>query len=312
MTLRNAALIAFVVVAVGWPFVIENRYITHIGVLIGISITVSISLNMMLRIGQLSVAQAAFMGLGAYTSTLLVMRLDLPFLLAFPASGLLVAAVAAMVGPIFLRVKDVYFVLLTFAFGEGIVLVFQEWVSLFGGNNGIHSIPKASLFGVTLVTLRSYYFLALALAGVTFLAAVSIFRSALGTVLDSLNENEPLSQSLGVNPLSYRVAVFAVSGFFTGLAGSVYAHYTGFLSPDAFGFWTLVDMLVINVIGGIGSPLGPVLGAILLVPLPELLRDAKQYQMLSYGLLLMTAVLFLPSGIVGGLRELQRRWRRSP
>lgn len=308
MRLRNAALVAIVAVAVGWPFVVENRYITHIGVLMAISISTSVSLNMMLRIGQLSIAQAAFMGLGAYTSTLLVMRLGLPFLLAFPASGLLVAAFAAAIGPIFLRVKGVYFVLLTFALGEGIVLVFQEWVSLFGGNNGIHSIPKASLFGMTLVSPRSYYFLALALAAVTFLAAVGIFRSAVGAVLDSLNENEPLSQSLGVNPLSYRVAVFAVAGFFTGLAGSVYAHYTGFLSPDAFTFWSLVDMLVINVIGGIGSPLGPVLGAILLVPLPELLRDVRQYQMLSYGLLLLTAVLFLPSGIVGLLRKLQRRW----
>jgi branched-chain amino acid transport system permease protein len=309
MTLRNAVLLALVVVAFGWPFVIENRYVTHIGVLIGISTTVSLSLNMMLRIGQLSAAQAAFMGLGAYTSTLLVMRLGVPFLLAFPATGLLVGAIAAVIGPVFLRVKGVYFVLLTFALGEGIVLVFQEWVSLFGGNNGIHGIPKASLFGMAMLTPRSYYFFALALAVVTFLVTLGIFRSAPGAVLDSLNENEGLSQSLGVNALSYRVSVFALSGFFAGLAGSVYAHYTGFLSPEAFGFSTFVDLLMINVIGGIASPIGPVLGAILLVPLPELLRDAKQYQMLTYGLLLMSAVLFLPSGVVGGMRSLLQRWR---
>ncbi|HEY4737792.1 MAG TPA: branched-chain amino acid ABC transporter permease, partial [Xanthobacteraceae bacterium] len=284
---------------------IENRYVTHIGVLIGISTTVSLSLNMMLRIGQLSAAQAAFMGLGAYTSTLLVMRLGLPFLIAFPAAGLLVAAIAAVIGPFFLRVKGVYFVLLTFALGEGIGLVFQEWVSLFGGNNGIHGIPKASLFGMAMLTPRSYYFLALALVVVTFLVALAVFRSALGAVLDSLNENEQLSQSLGVNALSYRVCIFALSGFLAGLAGSVYAHYTGFLSPEAFGFSTFIDMLAINVIGGISSPIGPVLGAILLVPLPELLRDVKQYQMLTYGLLLMAAVLFLPSGIAGGLRRLR-------
>jgi branched-chain amino acid transport system permease protein len=309
MTLRNAALLALVVVAIGWPFVIENRYVTHIGVLIALSTTMSLSLNMMLRIGQLCAAQAAFMGLGAYTSTLLVMRLGVPFLLAFPASGLLVGAIAAVIGPVFLRVKGVYFVLLTFALGEGIVRVFEEWVTLFGGNNGIHSIPKASLFGMAMLTPRSYYFFALALAVVTFLVAFSIFRSAPGAVLDSLNENEGLSQSLGVNALSYRVSVFALSGFFAGLAGSVYAHYTGFLSPEAFGFGTFVDMLVINVIGGIASPIGPVFGAILLVPLPELLRDAKQYQMLTYGLLLLAAVLFLPSGIVGGMRGLRQRWR---
>jgi len=309
--LRKALLVLFAALAFGWPLVIENRYVTHIGVLIDISATVSLSLNMMLRIGQLSAAQAAFMGLGAYTSTLLVMRLGLPFLIAFPAAGLLVAAIAAVMGPIFLRVKGVYFVLLTFALGEGIGLVFQEWVSLFGGNNGIHGIPKASLFGMTMLTPRSYYYFALALAGVTYLVAVGVFRSARGAVLDSLNENEELSQSLGVNALSYRVCVFAISGFFAGLAGSVYAHYTGFLSPEAFAFSTMVDMLAINVIGGISSPLGPLLGAILLVPLPELLRDVKQYQMLTYGLLLMAAVLFLPSGIAGGLRSL-RQWQRSP
>ena len=311
MTSRKAVLLGLVVVAFGWPFVIENRYVTHIGVLIGISTTVSLSLNMMLRIGQLSAAQAAFMGLGAYTSTLLVMRLGLPFLIAFPAAGLLVAAIAAVIGPFFLRVKGVYFVLLTFALGEGIGLVFQEWVSLFGGNNGIHGIPKASLFGMAMLTPRSYYFLALALVVVTFLVALAVFRSALGAVLDSLNENEQLSQSLGVNALSYRVCIFALSGFLAGLAGSVYAHYTGFLSPEAFGFSTFIDMLAINVIGGISSPIGPVLGAILLVPLPELLRDVKQYQMLTYGLLLMSAVLFLPSGIAGGLRRLRPRQRSS-
>ena len=138
-----------------------------------------------------------------------------------------------------------------------------------------------------------------------------MFRSALGAVLNSLDENEELCQSLGVNALSYRVCVFAVSGVFAGLAGSLYAHYTGFLSPEAFNFWTFVDILVINIIGGVASPIGPVLGAILLVPLPELLRDAKQYQMLSYGFLLMTFVLFLPSGIIGGIRNLPRRWRRQ-
>ena len=162
---------------------------------------------------------------------------------------------------------------------------------------------------MVMLTPRSYYFFALALAGVTFLVALGIFRSAPGAVLDSLNENEGLSQSLGVNALSYRVSVFALSGFFAGLAGSVYAHYTGFLSPEAFGFSTFVDLLMINVVGGIASPIGPVFGAILLVPLPELLRDAKQYQMLTYGLLLMAAVLFLPSGVVGGMRSLLQRWR---
>jgi branched-chain amino acid transport system permease protein len=121
----------------------------------------------------------------------------------------------------------------------------------------------------------------------------------MGVIMDSVEENEQLSESLGVDSLRYRITVFGISAFFAGLSGGLYAHYLGFLSPEAFSFWTLVNVLVMNVIGGISSPVGAVLGAVLLVPLPEILRDAKQYQVLFYGVLLIVFLLFLPSGLVG-------------
>jgi branched-chain amino acid transport system permease protein len=298
--MKKPAIAVLVLAALAfWPWLYFNKYILHIAVMVGIMATLALSVNLMLRIGQLSIAHASFMGLGAYGSALLMMRLQFPFVAAMLLAGLLVAALAMLLGPIFLRIKGVYFVLLTFAFGQVIDLIFQAWVEVFGGNNGLFGIPKASLFGYRLLDIRFYYLMAVGLAALTFYTVNRIYRSEMGVIMDSVEENEQLSESLGVDSLRYRITVFGISAFFAGLSGGLYAHYLGFLSPEAFSFWTLVNVLVMNVIGGISSPVGAVLGAVLLVPLPEILRDAKQYQVLFYGVLLIVFLLFLPSGLVG-------------
>lgn len=283
------------------PLLWGDRYILHIGTMIGIMATVALSLHLMMRIGQLSFAQIAFMGIGAYASALLTMRLGFPPALSLLSAGLLAALTALLTGPLFLRIKGVYFVLLTFAFSQIVNLIFQDWTSLFGGNNGLFGIPKMALFGYRLTTVAHYYCLAAVLAALTYLVVRTIRRSDIGTVLAALDENEALGRSLGLDALSWRVGIFTVTAFFAGLAGSVYAHYLGFLSPPAFSFWTSVDAIVMNVIGGMATPLGPVIGAILLVPLPELLRDAKQFQLLSYATILIVFLLFFRDGIVGYL-----------
>jgi len=299
-----------IAVLVAWPFLIDQRFIIHIGVMIALFTTLSLSMNIMLRIGQLSMVHAAFMGLGAYGSALLMMRLSLPFWLAFLGSGLIVAVLAGLVGPIFLRIKGVYFVLLTFALSQVIVFNFIEWVDLFGGNNGLSGIPRPSIFGIVIREPREYYFLALALAASSFVLVRAIYRSEWGVVIDAINEDEMLSRSLGVNAMAFRWILFCLSGFLAGLSGSVYAHYLTFLSPDAFSFLTVVDIILMNVLGGMASPFGPVIGAIVLVPLPELLRNTAQYQTLAYGVLLLVLQLFLPDGIIGLVQRL--RGARSP
>jgi branched-chain amino acid transport system permease protein len=306
--MRRLVVVLLIVAACVWPFLYFNRYFLHIGVMMGIMATLALSVNLLLRIGQLSMAHAAFMGLGAYISALLTLRLHVPFAVAFLGSGVLVALFARVLGPVVLRIKGVYFVLLTFALGEVINLIFQAWVELFGGNNGLFGIPKASLFGVRMLDIRFYYLAGLALTGFAYATVRALFRSDAGAILDSLDENETLASSLSTNTaMRQRIAVFVLSSFLAALSGSLYAHYLGFISPDAFSFWTVVNVVVINVIGGIASPLGPVLGALLLVPLPELLRDAKQYQVLSYGVLLIVFLLFLPDGLVGLRRRITGR-----
>lgn len=280
------------------PWMVDSQYVFHIATMIAIMIPMALGMNMMLKIGQLTMAMPAFMGIGAYGSALLTIRLGVPPLLAMSLGALMAAVIAAAVGPVFLRIKGVYFVLLTYAFGQIVNLVFQEWTSLFGGNNGLYGIPKFAIFGTRLTSTPQYYVMGLILAALVYVAVRAIERSDIGAIFQSLNENEMLSRSIGSNAIAWRIAAFTFSSLAAGFSGGVYAFYIGFLSPDAFGFRLSVDLIVINAVGGVHSVLGPLLGAILVVPLPELLRDARQYQLLIYGVCLMVFLIFIRQGLV--------------
>jgi branched-chain amino acid transport system permease protein len=309
VAMRWLALCAVAALAV-LPWVIGGRYVLHVSTMIAIMATLALGMNLMLQIGQLSMAHSAFMGIGAYASALLTMRLGVPVLLALPLSGLLCALTAGLLGPVFLRIKGVYFVLLTFAFGQIVTLVFQEWTGLFGGNSGLHGIPKLSAFGHRLTEPAGIYGVALALALASFALVRGILRSDIGAMLRAVEADEPLSRSLGANAQAWRLAVFMLTAAMAGVAGSLYAHVLGFLSPAAFGFGLSVDLVVMNVIGGTASAWGPLLGALLVVPLPELLRGVKEYQLLTYGLVLIVFLLFFRDGLVGMATALARR--RAP
>jgi branched-chain amino acid transport system permease protein len=222
--------------------------------------------------------------------------------------GLMSAIVAALLGPIFLRIKGVYFVLLTFAFGQIVFLIFQDWISLTGGNSGLYGLPKFTILGLRLAGPQDYYILALIYAAIAFAGLWAIERSDVGAILQSLNESEMVSRSLGADALAWRIATFVLSAFIAAISGGIYAFYIGFLSPDAFGFRILVDMIVMNVVGGPSTVFGPLLGAIVIVPLPELLREAREYQLLIYALCLIFCILFVRQGLVS-LIGLTRRSR---
>ncbi|MBU6497989.1 MAG: branched-chain amino acid ABC transporter permease [Rhodospirillales bacterium] len=280
------------------PWFIGSRYIFHIATMIVIMIPLVLGMHLMVRIGQLSLAHPAFWGVGAYASALLTMRLGMPPLLSILVGALIPSLMALVLGPIFLRIKGVFFVLLTFAFGEIVDLVFQEWTDLFGGNSGLYGIPKFSILGLRLTQIPHYYVLGLIAAVLIYLLMRAIERSDIGAILESLNEDEMLSRSMGANALAWRVAAFVVSAFVAGISGGIYAFYIGFLSPDPFGFQTIVDLIVMVTVGGAGTVLGPVLGAIVTVPLPELLRDAREYQLMIYGVCLIGFMKFAKQGLI--------------
>jgi branched-chain amino acid transport system permease protein len=296
---------AVVVLAVaGVPLAIGGKYALHVGSMIAITATLALSMNLMLRIGQVSMAQGAFMGMGAYSSALLTMKLDWSPMVAMLASAVVVGMLAVALGFVFLRIKGVFFVLLTYAFAQIVNLSIQEASTWTGGNNGLYGIPKLAILGFRMVEPSAFYLCALAVAVLAWAVVHSVFRSRIGAILDSIEQDEGLSRALGTNALRWRVAVFGLSAVLASLAGSLFAHHLNFLSPANFTFLQNVDLLIMNIVGGVSSPTGAVLGALILVPLPELLRDAKQYELLIYGGILLGSLLFLRDGLVGRLGRL--------
>ncbi|WP_113910553.1 branched-chain amino acid ABC transporter permease [Roseovarius dicentrarchi] len=285
------------------PFLIGGRFTYHIAILIGINLLLALSLHLMLRIGQLSLVQAGFMGIGAYASALLTRDVGFPFLLGMLMAIAIPAAIAFVLGTVILKVRGVHFALLTFVMGEAIVLVFVEFVVPFGGNNGLMRIPAASIFGLSLHDRPSFYVFVLVVVGAALLVLRGMLHGQSGRILDGLDKNEALVQSFGIDALGWRRFVFAVSAGIAGASGCLYAHYLSYISPEAFNVITSINALVINVVGGASLIAGPIIGAVLLVPLPELFRSAITYQQFLYGISLLLLMLFMPQGIAGLLRR---------
>lgn len=283
-----------------WPLFVNEAFFLYIATVVLLYTIGAASLHLVLRTGHLSLCHAAFMGLGGYTSALLTTRLGWPFVPAFLASGLLPAAVALLVGPIVLRLRGVYFVLITFTFGEVVRLVFNEWQSLTGGADGIFRIPPPFPF---LADKRAYYYFALIMATLCVGIVARLLASQTGRYVDAIRESERLAQSSGVPILRFKVMIFSIACGLVGLQGSLLAHYIHFIAPGSYTFNESLNLLVMNVIGGMGSLLGPLIGAGFLTSLPELLRGWVELQRVLYGVVLILVMLFVP----GGLMELGRR-----
>ena len=294
-------------VLLAWPLVLhDSKFLLHVGVMIALYAIIAMSMNLMLRIGQLSLAHGALYGVGAYTSAILTRDLGLSFPWAFALSGLASGAVALITGPIFMRLKGVHFALLTFAFGEVIVLCFVEFVDLFGGNSGFGQIPPIRLFGQELGK-QGCYLLAMSLAIACYWVLKALYRRELGIFSSALHQDEVLVTACGFEALRFRIAVFGLSAALAGWAGSLFAHYQGYISPDSFGFWTAVNALIINVLGGVSALAAVIIACFVLIPLPEFLRDMQQYQRLFYGLVLIALLCFMLKGIAGLWAHFTRR-----
>jgi branched-chain amino acid transport system permease protein len=278
-----------------WPLFVDEVFFLYIATVVLLYTIGTASLHLILRIGHLSLCHAAFMGLGGYTSALLTTRLDWPFAPAFVMSGLFPAAVALAVGPIVLRLRGVYFVLITFTFGEVVRLVFNDWQSLTGGADGIFRIPAPHPF---LADKRAYYYFALVMAALCVGLVARLLGSQTGRYIDAIREGERLAQSSGVPVLRFKVTIFCIACGLVGLQGSLLAHYIHFIAPGSYTFNESLNLLVMNVIGGMGNLAGPLVGAVFLTALPELLRGWVELQRVIYGVVLIGVMLFVPGGLV--------------
>jgi branched-chain amino acid transport system permease protein len=300
-----AVLLALVALLL-WPLVYGAPFLIHIAILVLLYSIGAASLHLILRMGHISLAHAAFLGLGGYASALLTTRLGVPFPIAFVASGLLPAAVALVFGPILLRLKGVYFVLMTFTFGEVVRLIFVEWQGLTGGSDGIYRIPPPH---PALLSRFAFYYFALGMAVVCVGAVASMLMSPIGRTIDSIRESDQLAQSSGVPVLRFKVMIFAVACGVVGLQGSLLAHYIRYISPSAYTFNESLMFIIMNVIGGMNHLVGALVGAVFMTALPELLRGWVEYQRILYGVTLVLIMIYIPGGLIEIVRRLLPRLR---
>lgn len=258
--------------------------------------------------GQFSLGHAAFLGVGAYTQGVLT-GMGWPFPLAMLMAALLSAAVGVVVGLPALRVKGIYLGMATLAFGVIVEEVLARWESVTGGNAGLHVKPP-TLGGMALDSGWGFYFLCLALAVLATLAILNLLRSPTGRAFVAIRDSEVSAQSMGIHLAHYKTLSFALSAALAGVAGALYAHKLSFLSPEQFSVLQSIDLLLMVVIGGLGSVHGAFLGAVFLISMPQLIALGKGYlpetigmapglQGFVYGLVLIVFVLFEPLGLYG-------------
>jgi len=287
--------------AITLPLWLQSPYHLHVAIMAGIFGVLAMSLNLLLGYtGQLSLGHAAFFGIGAYTSALLTVKLEWSYWPALAAAIALAGAAGWLIGRLALKLRGAYFVLVTISFAGVISLVSVNWIELTNGPLGLPGVPAPELGPWSLRSKTAYYYLVLAAVGLSYLVCRRLVRSRIGRALVALRENEPLAESVGVDVTHYLVLAAVVSAAMAGLGGSLYAHYTRFVSPEVFLFTYTVTMVIMVVAGGKGTLAGPLVGAVLFSVLPEALRAAAswQWQMLAYGVLLVLLVFYLPRGIV--------------
>jgi branched-chain amino acid transport system permease protein len=303
-------IVAAVVLLLGLLPHFGGTYYTYLFTLVFINIILAASLRPSLTCGQLNIGHSAFMSIGAYTSALLAKKLGLPFELSLLAGALTAAVIGLAVGYPALRLRGVYFAMVTVAFVEVIRLLAQIWVPLTRGMSGLRGIPKPSLLGFVLATKTSQYYLALGLLLVILFILYKLEYSRLGLTWKSIGLADNLAQALGVNVAKYTIVSFVVGCFFAGVAGAFYAHFLRFIFPPEFSFLLAVNILVFNFVGGRGHFVGPILGAAFLTLLTEPFRGSP-YETIFFSIAMLLTILFLPGGLItlpDRLAALRRRW----
>jgi len=290
-----AGLVLLALVAVlpwfGGPFVL------HLAILTCLNTVMVCGLALIARCGQLSLGHAAFVAIGAYVSVLADRFWQWSFLPAAALGALAAGLVALLLGWVILRLRGVYFVLVTFAFGELLRLVLLDGASVTGGANGIAGIGPVSVPGFVFDSRASFYGLALAAALASTWALARLFKRPLGHAIDAVSDNPALAESTGLNVHRIQVLAFIGGCLLAAAAGALQSRYIGYVSPESFNTSISVGFIIMLVIGGRRSIWGPLVGAMVLTPLPELFRGAVQTQHIFYGAALILILRFLPGGL---------------
>jgi branched-chain amino acid transport system permease protein len=295
---------AVVLLLVLFPVVVRNvEAISHyldIMVFVGIFSLIAMGLSLLMGYaGQISLGHAAFFGLGAYTSGIFCVRLAVSPWLAMAAGALLTGLVAYAVGVPSLKLKGHYLAMATLGFGVILNIVFNEEVELTGGPSGLANIPGLNIFGLPIRGELLFYILVWSMVLLALIFCLNVIHSRIGRALRSIHDSEVAADAMGVETARYKVMIFVLSAVLASLAGSLYAHYVGFLSPSSFNLLFSIKLVMMVVVGGMYSLWGALLGTWLLTFLGnEWLHVFKDFDILVYGAILLFVVMALPEGLV--------------
>ena len=253
---------------------------------IGINALLAVSIWLTLSCGLLAMANAAFMGIGAYTASVLTMTYGVSFPVALAGGIAAPALVALLIGGPTLRLSGVYLAMATLGFGEVVRVLILNAESLTGGALGLNGIPQ----------LTQAWHVCAALV-ITLLILWRLRRSRVGRAFEAIKEDAVAASLMGIGVLSHKMLAFALGAAIAGLAGALNAHLTFFIGPGEFGFDRGVDILTMTILGGTSGLTGPVLGALIITLLPELLRSLRDFRTMTNGVILVLIVLFLPKGL---------------
>jgi branched-chain amino acid transport system permease protein len=316
-TPRNAAIVAGAILIALVLALLNRESLFHLGVTICIFGSVAVGLDLLAGYtGQVSVAHAGFMGIGAYTSAILTMDFGMPLFVGLLAACLLATLVGVAIGYPSFRTEGHYFVLVTLALAVLITTVFQVWDPVTGGPRGITGIyePAMALYvgGIRIIdlsTTRGYFFISLTYLVITMVAINNVLNSRMGRAFIAVRENAHLASSHGIDTKRAKLTSLGISCFIAGGAGSLYAHYFSFINPPVFGFFVGFEMLVMVIVGGLGSIVGAVVGAVFIEAVPEILRDYPRVSELVFGVAVLVVVLYFPTGIWGSVKSSIQRFR---
>ena len=313
MNLRSRKLLIISIcflLSLGLPLILTSALSRHFLVLIGINIILVMSLDMVLgHAGLSSLGHAGFMGIGAYTCALLVMNYKFSFLGGLVGAITVAGFFGALVGYPSLRLKGHYFVIVTFICGIVFNLLFTNLISITKGPMGLPGIPAPRIgiwpgLSIIIESKLQYYYLVLAFVFMLMYIKSRFFNSRMGRALTAIREDEDLAKAVGIRSHAYKVLAFIISTGFAGLAGGLYAHYFRFIGPDSFTMLHSFDLFVMNLVGGAGTILGPIIGPMILTIIDELSQLFKpELARILFGVSLILIILYMPKGIVGLLKK---------
>jgi len=288
---------AILILALVFPLV-TGRYEHDVAISVLIYICLGLGLNIVVGLaGLLDLGYIAFYGVGAYTYALMSLHFGFSFWVCLPIAAVLASIAGCIIGYPTLRMRGDYLAIVTLGFGEIVRLILNNWMELTNGPNGILSIPRPEIFGMSLKSLSSLYYVILVIAVFTILAVYRLNYSRIGRAWEAIREDETAAELMGVNTFLLKLLAYAMGASFAGFAGAFFAARMRFVGPESFSFLESAMVLAMVVLGGMGSIPGVILGVLALVALPEVFREFELYRMLVFGGVMTLMMLIRPAGI---------------